>query len=194
MITNKAVTFLMLVAGLLCGSHDVRPQAARESTMKFPIPQSIELEHQELHAALERLTQAGGETSEAARAVEKVLSHHFEKEEQYALPPLGLLVPLSQGKFEPAMAEVLKLTDKLEAEMPVMLSEHKELIAALEKLSEAAKAEKKAEGVRFAEELTMHAQGEEEITYPAALLVGRYVKSKLASMRANSSSAAGCCV
>ena len=148
--------------------------------MTFQIPRSIQLEHEELHAALDRLAQAGGRTAEAAKAVERILTHHFEKEEQYALPPLGLLVPLSQGKFEPAMGEVLKLTDKLEAEMPVMLSEHKEIVAALEKLGEAAKAEGKAEGVRFAEELTIHARGEEAITYPAALLVGRYVKSRLA--------------
>ena len=180
MIANKAMAFLLSAAGLLFCSHGARAQVARESTMKFQIPKSIELEHEELRTHLDRLTKAGGQTGEAAKSVEKVLSNHFGKEEKYALPPLGLLVPLSQGKFEPAMAEVLKLTDKLAAEMPVMLSEHKDLIAALRKLAEAAKAENRAEGVRFAEELTMHAQGEEEITYPAALLVGRYVKSKLA--------------
>ena len=33
-------------------------------------------------------------------------------------------------------------------------------------------------GVRFAEHLAAHAQTEEEITYPTALLIGLYVKSK----------------
>jgi hypothetical protein len=40
---------------------------------------------------------------------------HFVKEEEYALPPLGLLSALSKGELEAGMAEVLKMTDKLEA-------------------------------------------------------------------------------
>jgi hypothetical protein len=50
---------------------------------------------------------------------------HFTKEEEYALPPLGLLSALSKGKIEAGMAEVLKMTDKLEVELPRMLAEHK---------------------------------------------------------------------
>ena len=61
------------------------------------------------------MTKERGRTGEAAKAVAKVLEPHFAKENAYALPPLGLLKPLSQGKFEPKMVEVLKLTDKLEA-------------------------------------------------------------------------------
>ena len=70
------------------------------------------------------------------------------------------------------------MTDKLEAEMPTMLSEHKDIAAALKKLKDAATAENKPAGLHFAELLAAHAQTEEEITYPTALLIGRYVKSK----------------
>jgi len=69
-------------------------------------------------------------------------------------------------------------TEKLEADMPAMLSEHKDIAAALKKLKDAATAENKPAGVRFAEHLAAHAQTEEEITYPTALLIGLYVKSK----------------
>ena len=120
----------------------------------------------------------GGRTGEAAKSVANVLEPHFANENAYALPPLGLLVPLSQGKFECNMTEVLKMTDKLEAAMATMLSEHKDIEAALKKLKDAATAEKKPAGVQFAEHLAAHAQTEEEITYPTALLIGLYVKSK----------------
>ena len=146
--------------------------------MNFDIPQPMKVEHEELHAALGRLTRAGGRTGEAAKAVAKVLHVHFVKENEYALPPLSLLVPLSQGKFESAMAGVLKLTDKLAADMPAMLSEHRDIVTALKSLTEAATAEHKPEGVQFASMLTAHAQMEEQVTYPTALLIGRYVKSK----------------
>ena len=75
------------------------------------------------------------------------------------------------------MADVLKLTDKLAADMPAMLLEHGEIVSALKALAEAATAEGKSEGVQFASMLTAHAQMEEQVTYPTALLIGRYVKS-----------------
>jgi hypothetical protein len=137
----------------------------------------MEIEHEELHAALVRLTRAGGRTGEAAKAVANVLHAHFVKENEYALPPLGLLVPLSQGKFDPAMADVLKLTDKLAADMPAMLSEHRNIVATLKALTEAATAEDKPVGVQFASMLAAHAEMEEQVIYPTALLIGRYVRS-----------------
>ena len=154
--------------------------AAEETAMNFDVPEGMKAEHDQLHADLAELTQAGGRTGEAAKAVAAVLEPHFAKENEYALPPLSLLVPLSQGKFEADMAGVLKMTDRLEAEMPTMHSEHEDITAALKDLNGAATAENKPAGVQFAEELTTHAQEEEEILYPASLLIGRYVKLRLA--------------
>lgn len=148
--------------------------------MNFDIPGPMKVEHEELHDALARLTRAGGRTGEAAKAVAKVLHAHFVKENEYALPPLALLVPLSQGKFDSGMADVLNLTDKLAADMPGMLSEHRDIVAALKVLTDAATAEHKPEGVHFASMLTAHAQMEEQVTYPTALLIGQCVKSKVA--------------
>jgi hypothetical protein len=76
------------------------------------------------------MTQSGGRTGEAGKPVAKVFDPHFVNENAYALPPLGLLVPLSHGKFECNMTGVLKMTDKLEADVPTMLSEHKDIAAA----------------------------------------------------------------
>ncbi len=107
--------------------------------MKFEIPRPMKIEHDELHADLVCATQAGGQIGEAAKAVAQVLHAHFVREEEYALPPLGLLTALAGGKVEPEMREVLKMTEKLEAELPQMLAEHKQIAAALEKLIAAAK-------------------------------------------------------
>ena len=148
--------------------------------MKFEIPKPMKIEHDELHADLVNATKAGGQTGEAAKAVAKVLHNHFVKEEEYALPPLGLLVALSGGKFETGMADVLKMTDKLAADLPKMLAEHAEIVAALKKLVEAATAENKPGIVRFAQKLMLHAQTEEQVSYPAALLIGAYIKGRLA--------------
>ncbi len=147
--------------------------------MKLVIPSALKQEHEELHNELVRATQSGGRTGEAAQAVAKLMHSRFVKEEEYALPPLGLLAALSKGKIEPAMADVLKLTDKLETELPHMLAEHKQIVTALKRLIEAGTAEDKREYVQFAHKLMAHAVAEEEVSYPTALLIGRYLKAVL---------------
>lgn len=148
--------------------------------MRFETPLALKREHEELHAELARATKAGGRTGEAAKAVARLMHPHFLKEEEYALPPLGLLTALAKGSRDPGMADVLAMTDKLEAELPHMLAEHQAIVAALQQLVRAAKAENQPEVVNFAEKLIAHAQTEEEVSYPAALLVGRYVRAMLA--------------
>jgi hypothetical protein len=148
--------------------------------MSFEIPRPLKAEHDELHAELVEATKAGGRTGDAAKAVAQLLHPHFLKEEEYALPPLGLLVALSEGKLEAGMADVLKMTDRLKPELGTMLAEHNEIVVALRKLVDAAKAENKADIVHFAEKLMLHAQTEEQVLYPAAILVGEFVRSKLA--------------
>ena len=147
--------------------------------MKFQIPTSLKLEHEELHAELARATKAGGKTGEAAKAVAAVLHNHFLKEEEFALPPIGLLAPVARGEIDKEMRAVLTMTDRLKAELPEMLREHQAVVAALEELSAAAQKEKLPEHARFAEKLMLHAKTEEEVLDPAAVLIGEYLKLKL---------------
>ena len=147
--------------------------------MKLEIPRSLKLEHEELHRELVKATRAGGKIGEAARRVAKILPPHFEKEEEYALPPLGLLSSLAKGKVTRDMGNVIMMTDRLKAGLPRMFREHKEIVAALKKLSDAARKEKKMEYAHFAEKLMLHAQTEEEVLYPASILLGQYLKLKL---------------
>ena len=142
------------------------------------IPESLKMEHEELHADLVRATKAGGKTGEAAKGVAKVLHDHFVKEEEFALPPIGLLAALARGEVDKQMRDVLVMTDRLKAELPEMLREHQSVVAALKKLSAAAEEEKLPEHARFAEKLMLHAKTEEDVLYPAAILVGEYLKLK----------------
>jgi len=77
------------------------------------------------------------------------------------------------------MEKVFGLTDILKTGLRQMLEEHKAIVTALNNLSEIAKKENKEEYVRFAKKLISHAQTEEEVLYPAAILIGEYLKLKL---------------
>ncbi|MFN8624801.1 MAG: hemerythrin domain-containing protein [Candidatus Binatia bacterium] len=149
--------------------------------MEFRIPLPLVLEHEELHVELAKATKAAGRIGSAAQAVAKLLHPHFVKEEAVALPPLGLLSALAEGKITPEMRDALAMTDRLQAELAEMLEEHKAIVGALQELAAAAKQERKREYERFAEKLVLHTQTEEQVLYPTALLIGEYLKTKLGS-------------
>ena len=147
--------------------------------MKIEIPQTLKAEHEELHEMLIKASALSGETGKAAKKVATLMNAHFIKEEEFALPPLGLLPDISSGKITDEMKKALPLIDRLKNELPAMLAQHKEIIAALNSLSENAKSEKQTEAFEFAEKLRLHAQTEEEIYYPTSLLIGEFIKSKM---------------
>jgi iron-sulfur cluster repair protein YtfE (RIC family) len=62
-----------------------------------------------------------------------------------------------------------------------MLEEHKQIRVAVEQLRTAAREEQATRYERLAEELALHAQTEEEVLYPAAVLVGEIVRARLAA-------------
>ena len=143
------------------------------------IPDALRLEHEQLHAKLAEAVRLPGRTGEMARTVAKILHPHFLREDEYAIPPLGLLGRLAKGQVTPDMADVLPLVARLKDELPVMLEEHRAIVSALVRLGSAASEEGRREWAEFADELRLHAQMEEEVLYPAAIVVGEYVKSHL---------------
>ena len=145
------------------------------------IPESIRAEHAEITTELQRATRASGRVGQAARELAAVLRPHFEREEQIALPPLALLEPLARGPAAPpAMRRVLPMTDSLRAEMPRMLREHVAIRAAVGRMRRAAEDAGDREVARLAERLAQHARTEEEVLYPAAVLVGEVVRGRSA--------------
>jgi hypothetical protein len=139
----------------------------------------MKVEHEGLHSELKKATREKGPLGDASRVVAKVLHPHFVKEEVYAMPPLGLLAVLAEGRASAKMKDALVMTNRLKADLDQMLKEHKQIVAALKKLVVEAKKEKKLGYVKFADKLILHAQTEEEVYYPASILIGRYLKLKL---------------
>lgn len=153
-----------------------------QATTQFPIPESMRLEHAEIHEALERATKAPGRVGDAARELARILHPHFVREEEIALPPLALLAPLARGEKNIEMREVLPMTDSLRAELPRMLEEHRAIRAATLRLGDVARAEGNADVAELARKLALHAQSEEEMFYPAAVLVGDLVRARIGAL------------
>lgn len=151
--------------------------------MKIEIPQSVRLGHQALRQAVTAATREPGKLGAAAQRVARLLEPHIRREEAFALPPLGLIAEIARGDFTPEMAEVLPYTGWLQDNLKNMLAEHRMLRAALEEFLEAARAAGQLEYASFAAELIHQARLEEEVLYPAAILVGHYVRLRLKHRR-----------
>jgi hypothetical protein len=163
---------LQLVAA--CGSPP--PENSMGDPIRLEVPLSMQEEHEAIHTALEAAAALTGPVGQAARDLVVVLHPHFVREEQIALPPLALLEPLARGEYEPWMRDVLPMTDSLRAELPQMLREHEAIGSAARRLEEVAREEGVPEVERLARELQRHARSEEELFYPAAVLVGDLVR------------------
>jgi regulator of replication initiation timing len=147
--------------------------------MEIPAPRSLQLEHLELRHFIAKAAHEDGELGEAARLVGRLLEGHTHKEEAFAMPPLSLLAALAAGKLERSMGEILPQAEWLKKNLGELVAEHHAILAALEKLVAAARAANRFDYVEFAEDLMNHARMEEEILYPAAILVGEYLKLRL---------------
>lgn len=146
----------------------------------IPIPRSIQAEHSAIHSALVEATSAAGPVGAAAKELARVLHPHFVREEEIALPPLGLLRRLAAGErlSSDEISTALRMTDSLREELPRMLEEHTRIRAAVEQLRQAAAAQQDVEREQLATQLALHAQTEEEVLYPAAIVVGDLLRAR----------------
>ena len=143
----------------------------------------MRVEHAEIHEELVRATKLSGPVGEAARSLAAILHPHFVREEEIALPPLGLLAPLARGEPTAEMRDVLVMTDALRAELPRMLEEHEAIRAATARLGAVARTERDERVAELARKLELHARSEEEMFYPAAVLVGDIVRARAGGHR-----------
>jgi hypothetical protein len=147
--------------------------------MELATPTPLKSEHQALYAEINQALRHEARTGKATRLVARLVERHFAKEEEFVLPPLGLLPALAQGTIEPAMAAAINMAARLHDELPDLLAEQRVVVAALEELMAAAESEGHAELVGFAERLMLHEEIERQVTYPTAILIGKYLQLRL---------------
>jgi hypothetical protein len=143
------------------------------------MPDSLRVEHEQLRADLDQAIRIGGRIGEAARALQSVLQPHFRREDDNVFLGLGLLRSVAEGKVTAGMYELVVMAEQLKSELPEMLAEHDQIRKALERLGQEATKEGRPQVAYFAAKLLQHARIEEEILYPAAIVLGAYLKSLL---------------
>jgi iron-sulfur cluster repair protein YtfE (RIC family) len=142
-------------------------------------PSSLEEEHKETHEKLEKIVSSSGDTANIAKRVQSILQPHFEKEEQLSIPVLGALQSYVNGTLtEEASNQAIQISQQFKQEYSTMLEEHKQIVAALDNLENTAMKENRQDAISFIADLKSHAMNEEQITYPATIVIGELLELK----------------
>ena len=147
---------------------------------KPEVPSSIKNTHVNLLERVQNLTLNTDSSHEIAIKLEVLMQHHFKEEEDFILPLLGLLPLLANGNIPEQSKELISLSEKVKLNLEHMNVEHQLIVAYIQELKQASSKEKLPEIIVFENEVIKHAKSEEEVYFPAAVLVGEYLKLRAA--------------
>ncbi len=147
---------------------------------KPEIPSSIQITHVLLLEQIHKMTLYKDSSGRVAIKIEDMMKHHFTEEENYILPTLGLLPLLANGQIPQQYDDVILLSEKAKSLMDHMSAEHQLITAYIKELKDVSNNDNLSEIIDFENQVSKHAISEEEVLFPAAILVGEYLKLKSA--------------
>lgn len=174
----KHFCYILLLVLFISQCRPKEENTITQFSGKPEVPSSIKAEHQYLLDKIYKISLFQDSTGRVAIKLNDLMQHHFKEEEDYVLPPLGLLPLLSTGKLPEQSKEVIVLTEKLKSQLSHMSAEHQLIKAFMDELILFAAKENHPEIIEFEKEIHKHANTEEEILFPTAILIGEYLKLK----------------
>lgn len=144
--------------------------------MKLKVPKSVIHGHANLVLEMNEVISIDGRIGEKARQLRDTMVPHFKKEEEYALPPLGLLLAFTEQNWEINSEEAIKMAESLESRLSEMKDDHKAIIEVVNQLKAIGEEEGNFIVKMFVKDITLHMELEDEVLYPATILIGNYLK------------------
>jgi hypothetical protein len=143
---------------------------------KPAVPSVLKKEHDQFLETMTRISSFQDSTGRVAKKLYELMAYHFKEEEEYVLPPLGLLPAFAIGKIPEQTEKVIQLTERFKSNSAKMIAEHQMIKAYLDEMMLAGAKENHLEIPGFEQELQKHAAAEEEVFFPTAILIGEYLK------------------
>lgn len=163
---------------VFCQCRPKEENTVTQFSGKPEVPSSIKKEHKYLLDKIRKITLYQDSTGYEALKLYELMQHHFAEEEDYALPPLGILPLLANGKIPEQRKEIIQLCEKLKTNLSHLSAEHQLITAYANELMQAAIKENHPEVIEFEKELQKHANTEKEVIFPTAILIGEFLKIK----------------
>jgi hypothetical protein len=174
-ISIAAVSMVsVLAAGVLLG-----PVAAQPPPYAGEIPQSIRLEHENTLEQLTKLSKKHGPVGAEASKALGLFKAHLQREQEFILPPLSLLLQLADGKTSPDMRWAIAMADRVKSERELTYQEHTKITDAMNVLAVVARKAHDAEALEFAQGAVADSLNDVELLEPMSIVIGEYLKTKL---------------
>lgn len=144
--------------------------------MSLTTPKPLKQGHANLRQDINSIIAQGGKLGIKAKELLEVLSKHFKKEEKFALPPLSLLLMISEGHWEINKQTAIEMAEELRENLLEMKKDHQNINNILKDFKIIAQEENNFKAIRFCRDLEIHVEIEDQVLYPASMLVGHYLK------------------
>ncbi len=146
--------------------------------MKPSVPGSIKEEYENLYQSLKNAAIVPGQVGEAAKDAFRLVQPHYEKDQEFALPPLKYLTTIADEKLTGEIEKIHNMSSRLKRQLPQMRLELDGITMALEKLASVALKEDKREYHTMSRNFIRFMESEDQILYPATVLIGDLIKAK----------------
>ena len=153
--------------------------AAVAQTARREIPQAFVVAHQDTLEELAAIGKRRTRTGEIARKAIVAIKKHFEREEEYILPPLTLAPAIANGHVTPDMKWAIAMADRIKADRETIFTEHTIITEWMNQLAAAAERSHEADVVAFARGAVADALSDTEVNEPMAIVIGDYIRAKL---------------
>jgi len=175
LVATAALIVLTSVATAACWSGS----AAAQTQPAHDIPQSFKVAHQETLDELTAIGKRRTHTGLIARQAIGAVKEHFQREEEYILPPLTLAPAIALGKVTPDMKWAIAMADRIKATRETIFTEHTVITEWMNELAAAAERAHEADVIAFARGAVADALNDTEVNEPMAIVIGDYVRAKL---------------
>lgn len=157
----------------------VQCRTKEEYVSLFPgkpeVPASIKQQHTYLLNLIKLHSQSRDSAGILAGKLVETMDHHFKEEEDFVFPLLGVLPLLAKGEMPDQVEKLTEMANRFRSNSGHMIAEHQMIAAQLDELLHIST---DPDWAKFRTELHSHAQLEEEIYFPAAILTGEYLLLK----------------
>lgn len=174
-----ATAALMVLASLAPVGGQAGSAAAQTAPQARDIPQSFKVAHEEILDELTKLGKRHSQTGLIARGAISAVQRHFQREEEYILPPLTLAPAIALGKITPDMKWAIAMADRIKADRETIFVEHTVITDWMNELAAAADRAREADVIIFARAALADALNDTEVNEPMAIVIGEYLREKL---------------
>jgi hypothetical protein len=172
--TAALMSLAALVAAVVTG-----PASAQTAPQSREIPQSFRLAHQETLDELAAIGKRRTQTGLIARQAIAAVKRHFDREEEYILPPLTLAPAIALGKITPDMKWAVAMADRIKADRETIFVEHTVITQWMNELAAAAEKAHEGDVIAFARAAVADSLNDTEVNEPMAIVIGDYIRAKL---------------